>query len=349
MVLFLSALRLRFPKNHRAQQIRSAEIPFPESDSDFLHKKTSRQRIPRAESGGNRNSGRRDQFSLHFGRTQRNPVRLRNVQYRRNRNRKFSVLTPDDSRPFRQSGHNALRNLQIVRKDRRRRDVRNRIHGTHFVKMDLVNPAAVRFRFRLRDNPENFMRQFSGSVRHLAAVENFVHIRKVPVFVRLMMSVRLMMLVMSGMGVRFRMPGMLMRCMRFVMPGMAVMVRFVDDNVEITALQTVGFFPRNAVLHSFQIQTGQDCMEFVPVRAEIQQCRDGHVAADSSGSFQIQQFAHAMFSLIAGLPPERLRSRPGDDVMHGSPGNFLLRDRKTVSLNIRHGFFFSRQAESGFL
>lgn len=280
---------LLLPEKKCPKKIRTAEIPFPESDPDFLHKKTFRQSVSCAESGGNRDPCRRHHLPFHIRQAQRNPVRLRDIQNRGYRNRKLPVLAVDKSRPFRQSRDHAFGDAKIVVKNRRRNNVHNGVQRSHLVKMNLFDRTAVRGGFRLRNDPENLPRQLPCAIRHLPAVDHLIHIGKVPVLVRMPMMVFLMMMFMR----------MLMR--------MVFRVVSIQKNLKIAAVEPVGFPAGDSILESVQIQTFQDGVQFFLVRAEIQQSCRGHIAADSAGPFQIKQLTHI------GLSPRLFRVVPGEN------------------------------------
>ena len=281
---------LLLPEKKCPKKIRTAEIPFPESDPDFLHKKTFRQSVSCAESGGNRDPCRRHHLSFHICQTQRNPVRLRDIQNRRYRNRKLPVLAVDKSRPFRQPRDHAFGDAKIVVKNRRRNNVHNGVQRSHLVKMNLFNRTAVRGGFRLRNDPENLPRQLPCAIRHLPAVDHLIHIGKVPVLVRMLMMVFLMMMMFMRMLTR-----------------MVFRVVSIQKNLKIAAVEPVGFPAGDSILESVQIQTFQDGVQFFLVRAEIQQSCRGHIAADSAGPFQIKQLTHI------GLTPRLFRVVPGEN------------------------------------
>ena len=117
-------------------------------------------------------------------RTQCDAVLPGDVQHRRHRNRQFAVLTADESGAFGKSGHHALFHAEIVRQHRRRDDVHDRIDRADFVKVHLLHRAAVRLRLRLRDDPEDPLRQLPGAIAHLPPVDHRIHIGEIPVLVR---------------------------------------------------------------------------------------------------------------------------------------------------------------------
>ena len=299
---------LFLPEKKCPKKIRTAEIPFPKSDPDFLHKKTFRQSVSCAESGGNRDPCRRHHLPFHIRQAQRNPVRLRDIQNRGYRNRKLPVLAVDKSRPFRQSRDHAFGDAKIVVKNRRRNNVHNGVQRSHLMKMNLFDRTAVRGGFRLRNDPENLPRQLPCAIAHLPAVDHLIHIGKVPVLVRMLMMVFLMMMILMRMFVRMPMMVflMMMMFMRMLMR-MVFRVVSIQKNLKIAAVEPVGFPAGDSILESVQIQTFQDGVQFFLVRAEIQQSCRGHIAADSAGPFQIKQLTHI------GLTPRLFRVVPGEN------------------------------------
>ena len=177
---------LLFAQDHCPQEICPSEIAFAQSDTGFFHEIPGRERFACTQSSGDGDSRRRHHFSLHVAGTERDPVCPGDVQNCRNGNGEIAMLAVDKTGAFGQSGDDAVRDSEIVDENRGGDNVRDGVDGADFVEMHFADRAAVRFRFRLRDNAEDLAGEFPRAVRHFSPVDHFVYIRQIPVFVMTM-------------------------------------------------------------------------------------------------------------------------------------------------------------------
>ena len=86
---------------------------------------------------------------------------------------------------------------------------------------------------------------------------------------------------------------------------MVVIVMIVQNDVEITSGDAAGTLPRHAVVESLQTEAGKDCVELLPAAAEVEQCGDGHIAADSGCAFEIKNGFHRQILPLCCCLPRR--------------------------------------------
>ena len=150
------------------------------------------------------------------------------------------------------------------------------------MKMHFLNRTTVRFSLGLGHNQKYFLGQSFGSVGHNAAVNNGVNICQMPVLMVMMLMISLFMM------------------MRFVM----------QMHIKITTADAVRRLAFNMVIKTFQFQAFQHGIKPAPISAQIKQCRNRHIAADSAGTFQIKIFSHdysASSTFYRPKPPHRNR------------------------------------------
>ena len=163
--------------------------------------------------------------------------------------------------------HRASTEIQIVGQNGRADDVRDRIDRPDLMEMHLPGRAAVRLRLRLRHNPENLLGQGTGSLRHLAPVNQRLNVRQVTVCVR-----------MGAMAVPMLMP---------------VAVRPRVGDLKVASGQTIGALARDLPAQPLHRQTPQRALKRFAAGPEIQQRRHGHVAGDAGSPLQIKNRFHA--------------------------------------------------------
>ena len=95
---------------------------------------------------------------------------------------------------------------------------------------------------------------------------------------------------------------------------MVMIVMIVQNHVEVAPGDAAGTFPRHAVMESLQTEAGKDRIQLFPAAAEVEQCGDGHIAADSRGALQVQNFfhRHTLPCIFAGVYPLRGRKSTGE-------------------------------------
>ena len=153
------------------------------------------------------------------------------IDYRRNRDRQFAVLTMHKTAPLRNlPDHHRIRR-DLIHQDRRRRDIDDRIDRADFVEMHLLHRQTVRLALGLRDDREDPLRQFPRPGTHPGTVENRENIREMAVFVMVVM-----------------MPAV------FFMSMLMVMVVLFQLHVEIQRRQPVAPRRRNLQFKSIHIQ-----------------------------------------------------------------------------------------------
>ena len=73
---------------------------------------------------------------------------------------------------------------------------------------------------------------------------------------------------------------------------MVMIVMIVQNHVEVAPGDAAGTLPRHAVMEFLQTEAGKDRIQLFPAAAEVEQCGDGHIAADSGCAFEIKNGFH---------------------------------------------------------
>ena len=171
----------------------------------------------------------------------------------------------NETGPFGKGCYDYLVHAQLIHAVRRRRDVRNGIHRTDFMKMDFMDLSAVDRRLCLCHDREDFFRQRIRPLRKSTAPDHFQHIGKIPV---------------------------LMVVVVMFMPVMVVMVMMMDRHLKICSGKAVFAnlfqFERNM----FQLQFFQHSEQPGTIHTQIHHRRHKHITADAGCTFKIQNFSH---------------------------------------------------------
>ena len=189
------------------------------------------------------------------------------------------MLTGDETASLVQSVNDDVFDAQIVDQNGGGDDVNDGIDRADFVKMDFLHRAAVGFGFGLGDDLKDFFRQIArrgGDVRMVDDVEN---VGQMAVFVRVMIVAMVVIVIVVVVVV-------------VVMVMIVVMFRARQPHVEIQPRNAVGRFAFDRPVEFPRGQAGQSGFQLFDARPQIQQSRDGHVAADAAFAFQIQIFGH---------------------------------------------------------
>ena len=73
---------------------------------------------------------------------------------------------------------------------------------------------------------------------------------------------------------------------------MMVMRRFIEDDVKIAGVDTVFLDAADGQLIARQIHAGKSVEQHLLIGAEVEQCSDGHISADTGVTFQIELVWH---------------------------------------------------------
>ena len=172
----------------------------------------------------------------------------------------------NETGPFGKGCYDYLVHAQLVHTVRRRRDVRNGIHRSDFMKMDFMDLSAVDRRLCFRHDREDFFRQRIRPLRKPAAPDHFQHIGKVPVLMVMVFVV---------------MPVVVM-----------MMVMLVDRHLKICSGKAVFASLFQFERNMFQLQSFQHTEQPGTIHAQIRHRRHKHIAADAGCTFKIQNLSH---------------------------------------------------------
>ena len=81
-------------------------------------------------------------------------------------------------------------------------------------------------------------------------------------------------------------------------------VRFIEYHIKVTAVNAGLFHSADRDPEASAGYPGEDAAQFIFVRTQIQERRDGHISADPRPAFQIQNF---LFAHLDSLPPQARR------------------------------------------
>ena len=272
---------------HRAKDVRHAEVAFARAEADLLDREGFRQGGTCPDRGGDRGARRCDHFALHGEDAEREPGGGCDVRYRGDGDRKLSVLALHEPGPFVQSRYDDVVDAEVVEADRGGCDVDDGVDGADFVEMHLFDRLAVRFGFRFGDDAKYLQCESAGAGRQAAAVQDGSDIRQIPVHVGMMVVPVLVMVFMA-----------FMRMIVFLMAVMPVFV--VQLDVERTGVDTVRVRAGDRDGIPLHIQAFEGGKQFDLRSAEVEQGSHGHVAADAGRAFEVKDgFAHGRFPCVA--------------------------------------------------
>ena len=201
--------------------------------------------------------------------------------------------------------HNIL-NAKVIEADGDRADVDDGIDGAHLVEHDGLGRFAVRLGLGGGERSKDSERATLGAIAQLRAVDDLgdvgqgavmmdvvVAVVVVAVLMHVLVAVSMLMLVMMLVLAMVVMVVMSVLVHVFgssfiaIEPSHVVVVilKFAGElNIEVTGVDAVLVYVRHGNLKAVDRQRGELLTQVLLAGAQIEQCRDGHVAADARGA-----------------------------------------------------------------
>ena len=203
---------------------------------------------------------------------------LCDIEDRRDRDRKNSVLAADHARPLRERRHGGRIHVKAVHEHRAGNDIDDGIDRADLMKMNLIQGQAVGLRLRLRENPEDLLGKRSRRVSHVRLRKNPPNIRVAPV---------LMVGVMAGIMTVTVMVMLLNTSIEIGHVVVVVFMRLVKDHIEVKAGYARLLHARNLRPEARKRKAGDRPLKSRAVRSQIEQGRGRHVPADTGCALKI--------------------------------------------------------------
>lgn len=219
------------------------------------------------------------------------------IDHRGHRHRQNAVGAAHRSPAFEKRRDNHIPDPEVIQTDRRRHDVDNGIHRADFVEVHLVFGLVVGFGLRLGDDVEDAKRQDPGTSRQLAGFDDAGDLQQAAVLVMaVFMGMSVMAVSVAGIAVgMFVMMRMGVFVMAAAVSGIAVkighvvvVVVVIEDHVKVTGVEAALVHSADGDAVAFQGKAGQRRLKHLLIGAEIEQSRDGHIAADAGITFEIK-------------------------------------------------------------
>ena len=167
---------------------------FACAKADAFDAEKGRKRVGCSQCACNRSTSRGDEFPCGIHDFKRHAAGSHDVQRSWHRYGQAAMLAADSACAFGKLWHDDFGNAKAVEADGSGNDIHDGIGSADFVEVDLIDRKVVCFRFCFRNEHENLLCDFTGTIRHGSAVNDRHDIRQIAVFMMVVMAMNVVMI-----------------------------------------------------------------------------------------------------------------------------------------------------------